>query len=170
MLGCSPLQGWHMLERTSTGVKVVHAGNSLLTIGDMATINYNRHGCLLTRPKKALHTIRMDIGYGKGTSPGGHKYALTFVDLATHHVWVYGVCTKNAKSVIDALWSFFIDAGGIPKKMRCNFDSSIQRQSICLSLPKRRPSWRLSTRLTVPERGSITPMVHGPIYGKGASG
>jgi hypothetical protein len=57
----------------------------------------------------------MDIGYGKGTSPGGHKYALTLVDLAMHHVWVYGLHTKGAASVIDALWSFFIDAGGIPE-------------------------------------------------------
>jgi hypothetical protein len=27
----------------------------------------------------------MDIGYGEVTSPGGHKYALTFIDLATCH-------------------------------------------------------------------------------------
>lgn len=37
----------------------------------------------------ALTTVGMDIGCGEGTSPGGHKYALTLVNLATVHVWVY---------------------------------------------------------------------------------
>jgi hypothetical protein len=91
----------------------------------MATINRNKHGKLLSRPTKALHTVSMYIRYyGEGTSPGGHKYALTLVNLATRHTWVYGMRTKTSDSVIDALWSFFIDAGSIPSRIRCDFDSS----------------------------------------------
>ncbi len=45
----------------------------------------------------------MDIGYGEGISPGGHKYALTLVDLATRHTWVYGLRTKAAAPIIDVL-------------------------------------------------------------------
>ena len=103
-----------MLERTGTSLHVFHEGKPPLSIGDMATINCNRHGKLLSRPRHSLHTVGMDIGYGKGTSPGGHKYALTLVDLATRHTWVYGLRTKGADSIIDALWSFFIDARGSP--------------------------------------------------------
>lgn len=72
----------------------------------------------------------MDIGYGKGTSPGGHKYALTLFDLTTRHVWVYGLKTKGAESVMDALWSFFIDAGGLPSRIRCNFDASFVKGKV----------------------------------------
>jgi hypothetical protein len=66
----------------------------------------------------------MDIGYGKGTSPGVYKYALTLVDYATRYTWTYGLKTKTAESVIDALWSFFVDAGGMPQRIQCDFDSS----------------------------------------------
>jgi hypothetical protein len=109
---------------------VFHEGDPPLSIGDMATINRNCHGTLLSQPKLALHTVGMDIGYGKGTSPGRHKYALTLVDLATCHTWVYGLHTKGAESIIDALWSFFIDAGGIPKRICCNFDSSFVKGQV----------------------------------------
>jgi hypothetical protein len=101
-----------------------------LTIGNMATITRNPHGKLLQRPQKAMATVGMDIGYGEGTSPGGHKYALTLVDLATRHTWFYGLCTKGADSVIDALWSFFIDWGGIPLKIHCDFDASFVKGQV----------------------------------------
>jgi hypothetical protein len=66
----------------------------------------SRIGNYSNRPAKALTTIGMDIGYGKGISPGGHKYALTLVDLATKHTWVYGLRTKSAKCVINTLYFF----------------------------------------------------------------
>jgi hypothetical protein len=130
MFGCRSLKDWRMLELTGTGLKVFHDTEPPLTIGDMATINRNKSGKLLSRPTQALTTVGMDIGYGEGTSPGGHKYALTLVDLATRHVWVYGLRTKGADSVIDALWSFFVDAGGIPQRIRCDFDSSFVKGKV----------------------------------------
>jgi transposase InsO family protein len=130
MFGCCTLQDWRMLESTGTGLHVYHEGDPPLTIGDMATINRTKHGKLLQRPKKTLETVGMDIGYGKGISPGGHKYALTLFDLATRHTWVYGLQNKAADSIIDALWSFFIDAGGIPQRIRCDFDSSFVKGQV----------------------------------------
>jgi hypothetical protein len=91
MFGCRSLKDWRMLELTGTGLQVFHDTEPPLTIGDMATINRNKSGKLLSRPAHALTTVGMDIGYGEGTSPGGHKYALTLVDLTTRHVWVYGL-------------------------------------------------------------------------------
>jgi hypothetical protein len=130
LFGCRTLSDWRMLEKTGTGLKVYHESDPPLTIGDMATINQNKHGRLLMRPQKVLHTVGMDIGYGQGVSPGGHKYALTLVDLATRHTWVYGLKTKAADSIIDALWSFFIDAGGILSRIRCDFDSSFVKGKV----------------------------------------
>lgn len=112
VFGCRSLNNWRMLEQTGTGLHIIHEGSPPLTIGGMATINRNMHGKLLDRPPTALHTVGMDIGYGEGTSPGGYKYALTLVDFATRHTWVYGLRTKTANCIIDALWSFYIDAAG----------------------------------------------------------
>jgi hypothetical protein len=130
MFRCRTLQDWRMLERTGTGLHVFHEGEPPLSIGYMATINRNRHGKLLSQPRHALHTVGMDTGYGKGTIPGGHKYALTLVNLATRHTWVYGLRTKGADSIIDTLCSLFIDAEGIPKCIRCNFDSSFVKRQV----------------------------------------
>jgi transposase InsO family protein len=130
MFGCRTLKDWRMLEQTGDGLQVYHEGTPPLSIGDMATITRNRHGKLLTRPAQALHTVGMDIGYGEGTSPGGYKYALTLVDLATRHTWVYGLRTKSAESIIDVLWSFLVDAGSIPHRIRCDFDSSFVKGQV----------------------------------------
>jgi hypothetical protein len=111
--GCRKLRDWSLLESVGTGIHVVHDRDAPTTISDMLTIRRNPHGGLLERPVHALHTVGMDIGYGDGTSPGGHKYALTLVDYCTRHTWTYGLKSKTTESVIDALWSFFVDAGGI---------------------------------------------------------
>jgi transposase InsO family protein len=137
LFGCRSLKNWKTLESIGTSLHVVHESDPPLTIGDMATIPRNNHGKLLRHPSKALHTVGMDIGYGEGTSPGGFKYALTLVDLATRHTWVYGLKTKSAPSIIDALWSFFIDAGGIPVRIRCDFDSSFVKGKVYSFLRQR---------------------------------
>jgi hypothetical protein len=72
----------------------------------------------------------MDIGYGEGTSSGGYKYILTLVDCTTRYTWSYGLKNKSAESVIDALWCFFVDAGGMPTRIRCDFDSSFVKGKV----------------------------------------
>jgi hypothetical protein len=72
----------------------------------------------------------MDIGYGTGTSPGGHKFALTLVDFCTRHTWTYGLKSKTAESVIEALWCSFIDAGDMPKCICCDFDASFVKGKV----------------------------------------
>jgi hypothetical protein len=131
MFGCRSLNNWRLLEQTGTGLHIVHEGSPPLTIGDMATINRNNHGKLLNRPKTALHTVGMDVGHGEGTSPGGHKHALTLVDFATCHAWVHGLRTKTASCIIEALWCFYINLGGFPTRIRCDFDSSFIKEKVC---------------------------------------
>jgi hypothetical protein len=132
--GCRKLANWNLLEATGTGIKVIKDRKGPSTIGDFATIRQNNHEKLLDRPLRALHTVGMDIGYGEGTSPGGYKYALTLVDYSTRHCWTYGLKTKTAESLIDALWSFFIDAGGMPTRIRCDFDASFVKGKVATFL------------------------------------
>jgi hypothetical protein len=84
--GCRGLSDWSILEDTDTGLHVVKDSDAPPSLGNITTISHNNHGKLLQRPPTALHTVRMDIGYGEGTSPGGYKYALTLVDYATHGI------------------------------------------------------------------------------------
>ena len=91
----------------------------------MVNLKRGSKGKLLERPKHKLHTVGMDIGYGDGKSPGGFTHCLVIVDLATRHAWTYGLANTSSTSIVDALWRFFIDAGGFPKRVRCDFDKRL---------------------------------------------
>ena len=104
---------------------MVEVSEPILSVGDPVNIQRGRKGKSLTRPKTALDVIGMDIGYGDGTSLGGFKYTLLLVDRTTHKTWVYGLCDMNGSTIADAIWSFFIDAGGIPRCIQCDFDPSL---------------------------------------------
>ena len=67
----------------------------------------------------------MDIGYGEDASIGGYKYVLMLVDQCTRNSWVYGMHGSSGADVSEALWKFFIDAGGFPKTLQCDFDNRI---------------------------------------------
>jgi hypothetical protein len=130
-VGSRGLADWSMLEHTGTGLHVIKDRDAPMTLGDVTAIARNPRGKLLQRPTNTLHTVGMDIGYGEGTSPGGYKYALTLVvDFASCYTWTYGLKNKTAESVIDALWCFFVDSGGLPTCIRCDFDSSFVKGKV----------------------------------------
>ena len=64
----------------------------------------------------------MDIGYGEGTSYGGSKYVLVLVDQCTSNSFTYGMQGTFGSDVCEVLLKFFIDAGGFPKTIQCDFD------------------------------------------------
>ena len=64
----------------------------------------------------------MDIAYGDGVVVGGSKYVLLLVDQCTTHSFLYGMNGCSGSDVCEALWKFFIDAGGFPRIMQCDFD------------------------------------------------
>jgi hypothetical protein len=70
----------------------------------------------------ALNVIGMEFGYGDGTSPGGFKYTLLLVDRTTHKTWVYGLRDMQGTVIADAIWSSFVDMGGMPHSIQCDFD------------------------------------------------
>ena len=73
----------------------------------------------------SLEVVGMDIGYGDDVSIGGYKYVLILVDECTRNSFVYGMHGSSGADVSEALWIFFIDAGGFPKTLQCDFDSRI---------------------------------------------
>ena len=64
----------------------------------------------------------MDIGYGEETAYGGSKYVLVLVDQCTSNSFVCRIQGSSGADVCEALWKFFIDAGGFPKTIQCDFD------------------------------------------------
>ncbi len=87
-----------------------------LTIGDMSTMKRGARGGPIPRPLHALHTVGVNIGYGDGKSPGGYQYCLFLVDLATRYTWTYSLTDLSGDTIINALWRFFVDAGGFPRR------------------------------------------------------
>ena len=67
----------------------------------------------------------MDIAYGDGIAVGGSKYVLPLVDFCTSQSFVYGMKGCSGSDVCEALWKFFIDAGGFPQTLQCDFDPKI---------------------------------------------
>ena len=122
LLGNRTLPDYSVLESIGTGIKVVDVSEPILSVGDVVNIKRGRKGKSLQRPRKALDVVGMDIGYGDGTSPGGFKYTLLLVDRTTRKTWVYGLRDMTGSTIADAIWSFFIDAGGIPRRIQCDFD------------------------------------------------
>jgi hypothetical protein len=55
------------------------------------------------------------------------------VDLATRYTWTYSLSDLSGNTIIDALWRFFVDAGGFPKRLCCDFDQRFLAGSVgCL--------------------------------------
>ena len=71
-----------MLEKVGEGIRIHDTTDPPLSVGDMVNIERGKRGGPVKRPKGALHTVGMDISYGEGISPGGHKYCLILVDAA----------------------------------------------------------------------------------------
>ena len=74
----------------------------------------------------------MDIGFGDGTSPGGHRYCLVVVDAGTRMCWCYGLRDLSGSTIADALLQLFVDIGrdfGNSKVRRvlCDFDPKLIR-------------------------------------------
>jgi hypothetical protein len=157
-----------MLEQTGTGLHVFHKGDPLLSIGDMATIKRNHHGCLLSCPTRALHTIGMDIRYGKGArvpvATNIHSPLWTSLPVTPGS---NGMHTKTAASIINALWSFFIDARRIPTRIRCNFDSSFVKGQVYSFLRRKGiqvgaspPNWQSQNGAVKRQWRTATSMAH----------
>jgi transposase InsO family protein len=119
--GCRKLN-YEVLPHLGTGLLVTQTKKPPLTIGDMSTMKRGARGGPITCSPHALHMVGIDIGYGDGKSPGGYQYCLFLVDLTTRYTWTYSLTDLSGDTIIDALWCFFVDAGGFPWRLCCDFD------------------------------------------------
>ena len=74
------------------------------------------------RATTPLEVVGVDIGYGDGVAVGGAKYVLALVDQCITETFVYPMQGLSGGDVCEALWKFFIDAGGFPRTIQCDFD------------------------------------------------
>jgi len=122
------LKDYSVLGGLGDGIKLCNNNTEVLTIGRLVNIKRGRRrkkaGSKVTSP---LQVVGMDIGYGVPGGPGGHKYVLVLVDKCTTHTWTYGMHGTSGADIQEALWKFFIEAGGFPQTMQCDFDPRFVR-------------------------------------------
>ena len=121
LFGCRKLD-YSILPHLGIGLEVPLSEAPPLSIGDVVNIKRGKRGGKIQKIAHANHTIGADIGYGDGTSPGGYKYCLFLTCLSTKQCFIYGLRDLKGATIAEAFWMFAIDAGGFPKRLRCDFD------------------------------------------------
>ena len=123
LFGGRRLRDYSVLSQLGTGIRINNTSDTMHSVGSLVNIHRGRRRKTTDRKTIApLDLVGMDIGYGVPNGPGGHKYVLVLVDKCTSHNWVYGMNGTSGADIQEALWKFFIDAGGFPHTMQCDFD------------------------------------------------
>ena len=122
MFGGRQLKDYGVLTGLGDGIKMNNTSKELLTIGRLVNIKRGRSRNKAGSVDTPLGVVGMDIGYGVPGGPGGHKYVLVLVDKCTTHTWTYGMHGTSGTDIQEALWKFFIEAGGFPTTIQCDFD------------------------------------------------
>jgi Integrase core domain len=83
------------------------------------------------KPCAPGHTLCVDIGFGDGVSPGGHRFCLVIVDAGSRQCWCYGLRDTSGSSIAKAFLQLFADIGpertaGI-RRILTDFDTKIIR-------------------------------------------
>ena len=120
--GGRKLKDFSLLSKLGTGISIINNVNEIPTVGELVNRKRGKRRRKGTRATAPLEVVGMDIGYGDGVSVGGSKYVLVLVDQCTTGTFVYGMQGSSGGDVCEALWKFFIDAGGFPKILQCDFD------------------------------------------------
>ena len=120
--GGREMKDFNLLSKLGTGIKVIDNNNDIPSIGKLVNKKRGKRkkkGSTATVP---LEVVGMDIGYGEDASIGGYKYVLMLVDQCTRNSWVYGMHGSSGADVSEALWKFFINAGGFrPENIAMRF-------------------------------------------------
>ena len=101
---------------------MINSDHDIPTIRELVNRKRGKRRRKGSKPTIPLEVIGMDIGYREGTSYGGSKYVLVLVDQCTSNSFTYGIQGASGADVCEALWKFFIDAGGFPKTIHFDFD------------------------------------------------
>ena len=131
LFGNRRLLDWKALESVSTGVQVTDLVDIPLSVGNFTNIKRSKRGKRSKVPRPG-HTLCMDIGFGDGISPGGHRYCLVVVDAGSRACWCYGLRDLSGSTVADALLQLLVDVGHdhshkVVHRILCDFDAKLIR-------------------------------------------
>ena len=116
------LLDYFLLSKLGKGLTVINGDHDIPTIRELVNRKRGKRRHRSSKATIPLEVVGMDIGYGEGTSYGGSKYVLVLVDQCTSNSFTYGMKGASSADVCEALWEFFIEAGGCPKTIQCDFD------------------------------------------------
>ena len=149
IFGCRKFRTQSHLISSSKNASLLAGGELPSTIGDFASITMPNRGKPITKRRKFLDKVHMDIVFGDCMALGGFRYALLLVDVATRYAWIYGMGTVSSADIILALESFKAEAGAYPKTFHADFDQKliggaalrhINQHSRIIAAPARRQS------------------------------
>ena len=122
-----------MLSKLGTGLSVVDNDQDIPTVGELVNRKRGKRRRKGSKATVPLEVVGMDIGYGDGVAVGGSKYVLVLVDQCTTNSFLYRMQGSSGADVCKALCKLFIDAGGFPKKIQCDFDPRLIGGNRCTS-------------------------------------
>ena len=104
-----------------------HWGVSIIiSLGIHASIPKAARGKSINRlPSKYLNIVHVDIAFGDWVSVRGYKFALIFVDQATHYNWTFGLKSLQHNDIQAAFFAFRNKAGALAHQFQCNCDEKL---------------------------------------------
>jgi hypothetical protein len=126
LTGCCQLQNYQHIITTTNGGTLINTGEFPLLLGTYATIPKAACGKPIDRlPFKYLNVVHVDIAFGDCISVGGYKFALIFVDWATHYNWMFGLKSLQQNDIQAAFFAFRDKAGTLASQFQCNCNEKL---------------------------------------------
>ena len=118
LTGCRRFRNYRHLIHTSKDGHFLNNGEFPVSLGAYTTIPKAPRGKLINRlPSKYLDVVHIDIAFGDCMSVGGYKYALIFVDRATHFNWCFGLKSLHHDDIISTSLAFRAEAGNLARQL-----------------------------------------------------
>eukprot|EP00804_Cyclotella_cryptica_P002397 CCRYP_004097-RA/>CCRYP_004097-RA protein AED:0.56 eAED:0.30 QI:0/-1/0/1/-1/1/1/0/629 len=125
IFGCRRFRSQTHLIAASKNASLLAGGKLPPTTGDFASITMPNRGKHITKRRRFLDKVHLDIVFGDCVALGGFRYALLLVDVATRFTWIYGMHTVSSGDIILALETFHADTGTHPKTFHADFDQKL---------------------------------------------
>jgi hypothetical protein len=124
--GCHRFRTYkHLIDSTKDGL-FLDNGEFPISIGAYATIPKAPRGKPIDQtPSKYLDIVHIDIAFGDCMSTGGYKYALIFVNRATHFNWCFGLKSLHHDDIIAGFMAFRAEAGSLAHQFRCDCNEKL---------------------------------------------
>jgi hypothetical protein len=126
LTGCRCFRNYQHIILTSKDSILLNSGEFLLLLGSYATIPKAPCGKAIDQLlPKYLDIIHFDIAFGNSISIGGFKFALIFVDPATHHNWTFGLRSLQHIDIHAAFLAFWDEASSLARHFRYNCNKKL---------------------------------------------